>query len=91
MPEFTHLHVHTQFSILDGASKINALLDKAAVEPDETMRDSYYQQAEQILISDAGCLPLWYNTNYILVKPYVKNYKINAMGVPTLSQVHIEK
>lgn len=29
MPEFTHLHVHTQFSILDGASKINALVDKA--------------------------------------------------------------
>ncbi|MDT8393936.1 MAG: DNA polymerase III subunit alpha [Bacteroidales bacterium] len=30
MPEFTHLHVHTQFSILDGASKINALIEKAA-------------------------------------------------------------
>ncbi len=29
MPEFTHLHVHTQFSILDGASKINALFEKA--------------------------------------------------------------
>ena len=29
MPEFTHLHVHTQFSILDGASKINALVEKA--------------------------------------------------------------
>lgn len=29
MPEFTHLHVHTQFSILDGASKIDALMEKA--------------------------------------------------------------
>ncbi|MEN8225467.1 MAG: DNA polymerase III subunit alpha [Bacteroidota bacterium] len=29
MSEFTHLHVHTQFSILDGASKIKALMDKA--------------------------------------------------------------
>jgi len=29
MPEFTHLHVHTQFSILDGASKIQTLVDKA--------------------------------------------------------------
>ena len=30
MPEFTHLHVHTQFSILDGASKISSLVEKAA-------------------------------------------------------------
>lgn len=28
MPEFTHLHVHTQFSILDGASKISALMER---------------------------------------------------------------
>jgi DNA polymerase-3 subunit alpha len=29
MPEFTHLHVHTQFSILDGAAEINTLVTKA--------------------------------------------------------------
>lgn len=29
MSQFTHLHVHTQYSILDGASKINELLQKA--------------------------------------------------------------
>lgn len=29
MPDFTHLHVHTQYSILDGASNIPDLLDKA--------------------------------------------------------------
>lgn len=28
MPEFTHLHVHTQYSILDGASNIDLLLNK---------------------------------------------------------------
>lgn len=28
-PEFTHLHVHTQYSILDGAADIGDLLDKA--------------------------------------------------------------
>ena len=26
---FTHLHVHTEFSLLDGAARINDLLDKA--------------------------------------------------------------
>lgn len=29
MGEFTHLHVHTQYSILDGAANISALVDKA--------------------------------------------------------------
>ena len=29
MAKFTHLHVHTEYSTLDGASKIPALVDKA--------------------------------------------------------------
>lgn len=29
MPEFTHLHVHTQYSILDGAANIELLIKKA--------------------------------------------------------------
>jgi len=29
MPDFTHLHVHTQYSILDGAAKINKLISTA--------------------------------------------------------------
>ena len=29
MTNFTHLHVHTQYSILDGASSISALIEKA--------------------------------------------------------------
>ena len=28
MPDFTHLHVHTQYSILDGAAKISSLMAK---------------------------------------------------------------
>ncbi len=30
IPDFTHLHVHTQFSILDGASAIEPMIKKAA-------------------------------------------------------------
>ncbi|MEY4456348.1 MAG: polymerase subunit alpha, partial [Bacteroidota bacterium] len=29
MPQFSHLHVHTQYSLLDGAASINGLFDKA--------------------------------------------------------------
>ncbi len=30
MPDFVHLHCHTQFSLLDGASEIGPMMDKAA-------------------------------------------------------------
>lgn len=29
MSSFTHLHLHSQYSILDGAANINNLIDKA--------------------------------------------------------------
>ena len=32
MPEYCHLHNHTQFSLLDGASEISKLLDKAKAD-----------------------------------------------------------
>ncbi len=32
MPEFCHLHCHTQYSLLDGASDIGTMMDKAAAD-----------------------------------------------------------
>lgn len=32
MPEFSHLHVHTQYSLLDGASSIDKLVKKASLD-----------------------------------------------------------
>ncbi|MEZ4987139.1 MAG: DNA polymerase III subunit alpha [Saprospiraceae bacterium] len=32
MPEFCHLHCHTQYSLLDGAADIGAMMDKAAAD-----------------------------------------------------------
>ena len=32
MPEFSHLHVHTQFSLLDGAASIEGLMQKAKAD-----------------------------------------------------------
>ena len=32
MPDFLHLHSHTQYSLLDGASRIESLLDKAVAD-----------------------------------------------------------
>jgi oligopeptide transport system substrate-binding protein len=72
-------------------SSLNALLDQAAIEQDGTDRLAMYQQAEQVVVDDAPCFPLWHGTNYILVKPYVKGYELNPLGVPDLSKVYIDK
>jgi oligopeptide transport system substrate-binding protein len=70
---------------------LDALLDQAATEQDRAVRLALYQQAEQLVVDDAPCLPLFHGANYILVKPYVKNYKLNVLGIPDLSKVYIEK
>jgi len=71
--------------------ELDALLDDAAIEEDSATRFSMYQQAEQRIIDQAPCLPLWFGVNYVLVKPYVKNYKLSPIGIPNLSQVYIER
>jgi len=70
---------------------LDALLDQAAIEQDEASRLAMYQQAEQLVVDEAPCLPLWHGTNYILVKPYVKDYELSPLGIPDLSRVHIDR
>jgi oligopeptide transport system substrate-binding protein len=73
-----------------GNSSVDALLDQAGTEQDKAVRLALYQQAEQLVVKDAPCLPLFHGTNYILVKPYVKDYKLSPLGIPDLSKVYIE-
>ncbi len=70
--------------------EIDALLEMAGVEPDYDLSLVLYQQAEQRLVEDAPCLPLWFGQNYILVKPYIKGYNLNPLGFPMLNSVSIK-
>ena len=70
---------------------LDALLDQAAIEQDETTRLALYQQAEQLVIGEAPCLPLWHGINHILVKPYVKDYQLSPLRIPDLSRVNIDR
>jgi oligopeptide transport system substrate-binding protein len=69
--------------------EVDALLDEANLEPDREASLSLYQQAEQKLVSDAACLPLWFGRNYVLTKPYVSGYELDPMGLPTLNKVSV--
>jgi oligopeptide transport system substrate-binding protein len=70
--------------------EVDALLNKAAGEGNTSARMEMYREAEQLLVERAACLPLWFGKNYLLVKPYVKNYIISPLGIPPLSKVRIE-
>ncbi len=71
-------------------AEVDNLLEQAAVEQDSSIRFRLYQQAEQKIVSDAACLPLWFGRNYVLVKPYVKGYTLSPLGIPWLTNVSIE-
>ena len=70
--------------------EIDALLETAGMEMDSDLSLASYQQAEQKLVGDAACLPLWFGQNYILIKPYVSGYELNPMGITMLNKVSIE-
>jgi oligopeptide transport system substrate-binding protein len=69
---------------------LDALLDQAAIEQDGAVRLAMYQQAEQLVVGDAPCIPLFHGANYILVEPYVKGYELSPLGIPDLSKVYLE-
>jgi oligopeptide transport system substrate-binding protein len=68
----------------------DSLLQQAAVEQDYAASLALYQATEQIMVDDAACLPLWFGQNYILAKPYVKSYNLNAQGLVKLNEVSVE-
>lgn len=69
--------------------EVDTLMQMAAVEPDNRLSLSLYQQAEQKLVSDAACLPLWFGKNYVLVKPYLDGYDLNPLGLVNLGKVSV--
>jgi oligopeptide transport system substrate-binding protein len=70
--------------------EVDAILSRAGLEQDKGASLALYRQAEQMLVDDAACLPLWFGQNYVLVKPYVKGYSLNPLGIPALNKVTIE-
>ncbi|MFC2014921.1 peptide ABC transporter substrate-binding protein [Chloroflexota bacterium] len=71
--------------------KVDSLLERAGMEMDTDLSLKLYQQAEQKLVDDAACLPLWFGQNFVLVKPHVKGYDLNPMGLVNLNGVSVEK
>jgi oligopeptide transport system substrate-binding protein len=70
--------------------EVDTLLDTAGLEQDTETSFALYRQAEQLLVDDAACLPLWFGKNYVLVKPYVTGYYLNPLGAAMLNKVSVD-
>jgi oligopeptide transport system substrate-binding protein len=69
---------------------IDTILEKAGVEQDSKLSLALYQQAEQKLVEDAACLPLYFGQSYLVIKPYIKGYNLNPLGFARLNEVSVE-
>ena len=69
-------------------TEYDALIHQAESESSQTKRIKLYQDAQKILIEDeAVVIPLFYEPNWILLKPHIKNLEINALDFLYLNQV----
>ena len=69
--------------------EIDALLEQARIEPDVTQRMALYADIEQMIIEQAPTVFTVHGIDAVLVKPYVKNYKLAPIGVRQWHQVGI--
>jgi oligopeptide transport system substrate-binding protein len=67
--------------------EVNGLLSSAQNEPDATRRASLYQAAQKIILDDAAAIPLFYETDYSLIRPTVTGLKITPMGIVSFEGV----
>jgi peptide/nickel transport system substrate-binding protein/oligopeptide transport system substrate-binding protein len=58
---------------------------------DPARRMDLYAQAEQLALTDAAILPVYYPVDYTLVKPYVKGLDVTALGIWSLRNAYILK
>ncbi|MBK5272383.1 MAG: ABC transporter substrate-binding protein, partial [Bacteroidia bacterium] len=70
--------------------QFDLVFEKALAEENDSLRYKLYQQADQILISDAPVVPLWYDKVIWLVQPSVKGFKPNALNLLELKTVQLK-
>lgn len=70
---------------------VDALLDRAGVEPDHETRMGLYADAEELILADWVVIPVSYSRSYVLVKPYVQNYALSPIGVQIYHELEIAR
>ena len=84
----------TSASIYGGYAndQVDDFVVSAQTEQDPTKRVQYYNDAEQIVISDAAWLPLWWGVDSkALVKPSVKGYEFSSLTISKYKDVWLDE
>ncbi len=66
----------------------DSYFDEAVATIDETKRNALYTKADQQVIDDAIVLPIYYDVDYRLLQPNVRNCPQNAMEQRDFSEVY---
>jgi ABC-type oligopeptide transport system substrate-binding subunit/DNA-binding SARP family transcriptional activator len=66
------------------------LVEQARRVMDHNERMLLYRQAEEILVREAPFFPIYYTREDLLVKPWIKNYRLADIGQESLKDVIID-
>jgi ABC-type transport system substrate-binding protein len=70
-------------------AKVDDLLQQAAAEPDTEARADIYEQVNALVSADNVAIPTYFDVEYTVVQPYVKNLVVTPMGIIRLETVQI--
>ena len=73
-------------------SQVDEYVMAAQTEQDATKRIEFYNNAEQIVVSEAAWLPLWWGVDSkALVKPWVQDYQFSSLTIAKFKDVWLDK
>ncbi|MEO8665170.1 MAG: ABC transporter substrate-binding protein [Ignavibacteria bacterium] len=72
-------------------AEYDKIFEKAISTIDQTARYELYYQAEQIAISKAPLMIIFYDEDYRMIQPYVKGYPANAMNRVDFRHLWLDK
>jgi oligopeptide transport system substrate-binding protein len=70
---------------------VDKLLDQAAAEENPDKRQELYRQVEQTVVDEAAWVPLFFEVEQWLVKPYVKDAYLPPMMIPRYQYYYLER
>jgi peptide/nickel transport system substrate-binding protein/oligopeptide transport system substrate-binding protein len=68
---------------------VDDLLNEARGAQNVKERLTLYRQVEQLILDDAAWIPLYFEVENWLVKPYVQDFRIPPIKVPKFQYVSI--
>ena len=71
-------------------AQFDSLLERARVEQDRDARLALYGEAEQLLMDDAGIIPLFHIRDYVLLRPHVLGFKFSILGQPAVEGITLD-